>query len=293
MYLLAIANEDTSRVLALAELGNYYKFQRPDSGLFYLNKALALARQIEFPRGQLQALLTIGITQIRLGNELKALQINRQATKIADENNMVFYKAVLKTQLGYIYIRSENYKEALSAFRESIRLCDLANDLLPYRTNAQNSMGEIYLLMNKLDSALYYAQLAHDNADQIKDGQTWVTHLVLLNLGRIQVKKGNIDLALAYFRQSFAVGIEVNQIISSNFSIAQLYQQIDNPDSSIYYANKSLQIAQEGGFYSDIIDVGVLLSEIYKKRDPQKALEYNKMAMAYKDSLYNLGKTSV
>jgi hypothetical protein len=88
MYLLSIANNDTSRVLALAELGNYYKFQKPDSGLFYAYKALALARQIKFPKGEIAAMLTIGITQIRLGNELKALHINRQATKIAEENNM-------------------------------------------------------------------------------------------------------------------------------------------------------------------------------------------------------------
>ena len=81
-------------------------------------------------------------------------------------------------------------------------------------------------------------------------------------------------------------------IFNSYFSIAQLYQQINKPDSCIYYAKKSLETVKGRGFYSDIIDANILLSDIYEKSDPQKALQYSKMAISYKDSLYNLGKTT-
>ena len=49
---LDTARQDTTRVLLMAELADYYKSNLPDSALFYGYKALALARQIKFPKGE-------------------------------------------------------------------------------------------------------------------------------------------------------------------------------------------------------------------------------------------------
>jgi hypothetical protein len=43
-----------TRVLLIAYLANYYKADLPDSALFYGYKALALARQIKFPKGEVE-----------------------------------------------------------------------------------------------------------------------------------------------------------------------------------------------------------------------------------------------
>jgi tetratricopeptide (TPR) repeat protein len=289
---LALANHDTSHVLAWAELGNYYKYKKPDSGLFYLNKALALARQIEFARGQVEAMLHIAVTQITLGNEANALRANLQANKIAEKNKLIEYKVVLLVQLGIIYYRSQNYKKALSSFRETMKLADLVHDSAYYAL-AQTSMGETYLELNQLDSALNCSQLAYNIADKIADKikVNWLLHDVRINLGKIYSKKGNPDLALKYFHQSLQIAGEDDKIIASNFAIAQLYEEADKPDSSIYYAEKAFELAEDGGFYSNGIDASMLLSDIYEDRDPTKALKYNKAAIAFKDSLYNQGRT--
>ena len=50
LHNLDTTTQDTSRVLLIGELANYYKFYLPDSALFYGYKALALARQIKFPK---------------------------------------------------------------------------------------------------------------------------------------------------------------------------------------------------------------------------------------------------
>ena len=97
-------------------------------------------------------------------------------------------------------------------------------------------------MLNQLDSALYYCQSAYENAVQLKED--WLISYVLLNLGRIEGKKGNTDLALAYFRQSLSIAWNAEVIFNSYFSIAQLYQQINKPDSCIYYANKSLEVVK-------------------------------------------------
>src|SRR5436190_20603602 len=86
---LDTARQDTTSVLLMVDLANYYKYHSPDSSLFYGYKALALARQIKFPKGEVEAIHIIVLAQLTLGNDSKALQITLQGLKIAEKNNLV------------------------------------------------------------------------------------------------------------------------------------------------------------------------------------------------------------
>ena len=121
---LAIATHDTSRVLILAKLCGGYKLIRPDSAFFYGSKALALARKIKFPKGEVATMRHLSVTHIAIGNDSKALQITLQALKIAEKHNFIDYKALLTGYLGGIYFNSGNYTRALSLLRESKVLFD-------------------------------------------------------------------------------------------------------------------------------------------------------------------------
>ena len=291
MHTLDTATQATDRAMALIEMGNYYKYKKPDSGLYYCYKGLALSNEIKFGLGQARALLLIGITQLVLGNEHKALQVNHQAAKIVEENNLIFEKATHKFQLGMVNVMTKNYPNALRLFKEQRHVFDSLR-IHDFAVNAQSVIAETYLLMNQLDSALYHNELAHKVIQTNDSIFPWVKHVVLFNEGRIQHKLGNTLLALSYFKESLQMAGEFDQIIKSYIAIARIYQQINKPDSSRYFAEKSLDIAQERGFYSGIIDSNVLLAEIYEKLDPQKAIRYSKAALAYKDSLSNLSKTA-
>ena len=61
-------------------------------------------------------------------------------------------------------------------------------------------------MLNQPDSALYYCQSAYENAVQLN--ADWLIYYILFNLGKIEDKKGNTDLALAYFRQSLSMAGE-------------------------------------------------------------------------------------
>ena len=79
LHSLDTATQDTTRVLLTVELANYYKYNLPDSSLFYGYKALELARQIKFVRGEVRAMYYILFAHMVLGNDSKALQICLQA----------------------------------------------------------------------------------------------------------------------------------------------------------------------------------------------------------------------
>jgi tetratricopeptide (TPR) repeat protein len=286
---LDTAKQDSSRVLLMASLAGYYKFYSPDSSLFYGYKALALARQIKFPQGEVNALGAIYFGQLALGNDSKALETTLRGLKIAERNNLANDKAFFLCALSHVYSRVKDYAKALDLSRKSKALSDSLHDST-LSVMEQNYIGETYLMMNQLDSALYYCQSAYENAVQLN--VDWVIYAVRFNLGKIQLKKGNTDLALAYFRQTLLMAWDIERIFNAYFSMAQLYQQINKPDSCIYYAKKSLETVQGRAFYAYIINASTLLSSMFEKRDPQKALQYRKMATSYKDSLYNLGTTT-
>jgi signal transduction histidine kinase len=281
----ADAKHDTTRVLVLTEFANYYKNKRSDSTLIYGYRALTLARKINFPKGEVKAILYLSMGYSDLGNESKTLQLTLQAIKICEKINLINDKAYLIHGLGLIYYGSKDYAKALTEFKRAVRIFDLVNDSA-FVAITQNHIGRTYLAMNQLDSALYYAQTAYDNAfalDHLNNG--WLFNPILLTLGKIQNKKGNRAMAMSYFKQSLSKAREVFNFIVSNFAIAQLYQQTEILDSAIFYADKSLELAMKSGSFQSIVDSNILLADIYELKDPKQALQFSKNAIAYKDSI--------
>ncbi len=71
--------------------------------------------------------------------------------------------------------------------------------------------------------------------------------------------------------------------------IARIYQQINQPDSSVFYARKALADAQKGNLYNEIGNASLFLSAFYEQKNAPLALQYQRTALAAKDSLYNFG----
>jgi signal transduction histidine kinase len=280
---LSVAGDDTSRVNALNGYCIHYRFRSPDSTVFYGAKALTLARQIKFPKGEIRVMGDMALTQLSLGNLAKALQIVLAAIKIAEKNHLILEKAQQLHLQGSISKQSKNYEKALNLYMESKNVFDSIHNT-SFFALAQTNIGDTYLKLNQPDSALYYCQLSYDN--QVKE--LWVHYFAAFNLGKIQDKIGNTDLALSLFRQSLSIADNPNDFFKSNLSIAQVYHKIGKLDSCIYYGEKSLLIALESKFISNIIDSYLFLSGLYEKRDTQKAFQYSKLAIAYKDTLYDL-----
>ncbi|MCK5372078.1 MAG: histidine kinase, partial [Cyclobacteriaceae bacterium] len=234
-------------------------------------------------------MIYIAVAQMTLGNLSKALQITLQGIKISEKNDLIAEKAMLTLILGQIYNRSEDYAKSLIFIKESMSYFDSLH-IQDFSVISRSYLGDTYLKMDLLDSSLHFNQVAYKKSVSL--GTDWVSNQALVNLGKTQHKLGYIDSALTCFYQSKAKAGTAYFLFDSEISIAQLYYMIDRPDSSLHYAKKSMEIAKISRIYSNIISASILLSEIYEKRDPLKALEYNKMAMAYKDSLLAFGNTS-
>ena len=111
---LSIATQDTIRASLMAEICQYYKWNRPDSAIHYGNKALLLAKQIKFPKAEIRALEGMVLTHLTIGNDSRALQINLEGIKIAEKNFNLKGKSRFLRHFGELYNRSKKHHKALS-----------------------------------------------------------------------------------------------------------------------------------------------------------------------------------
>jgi two-component system NtrC family sensor kinase len=278
---LSIAKNDSSRAFLMLSISSKFTWNQTDSSIFYANRVLALARKINHPILEFGAMSNISRSQITLGNYARALQINLKAIKIAENNALVINRPGLFMQSGRIYNMLNDYSNALNSFRKAKALADSTNGVF-FIVMSQNLISQTFLYMNQLDSALIYAQLAYDYAE-IFNG--FFIH-PLYALGQIYFEKGNNELALKYLHKALPLAsFNAKYYFDRSHKIAQVYHQMGIPDSSIFYANKALEISLESKTYSEIIGANILLSSIYEKREPEKALQYSKSAIAYNDTL--------
>ena len=290
---LAQNHNDTSRVLVLCSESNYYQFVNADSSLFYAQEALTLARQINYPKGECAAFYRLGFEHGVLGNYTRALEMQLKALRIAERINWSEQKVEILQRLGVIYRDAKDYPKSLKYIYQSISLADSIH-YYEMLTASQNIMAYDYLILNKLDSAFYYAQEVKNNIKHYK--VEFMKPPNLNTLGVIEVRRGNINAALDYLHKSLIEADKSNNFeisAASNFDIATIYQEQDKVDSSIIYALKSLEFSKKGKLYSRIERASNLLAELYEPIDKNKESYYINLANLAKDSLLNFNNKYV
>jgi two-component system NtrC family sensor kinase len=276
--ILKTTDNDTVRVDALVRLSDYYKFNRPDSAIYYSTEALKLANQIKYEKGIIEAINFLSISHKTLGNYPKALQISLQGIKLAEKYKLSGQKARFLNAIGLIYFDVGEFELALQANREAIELND-GNEIM--LAVSLNTIGSSYRAMYQFDSALFYHQLVY----KTRKDTPWLIELSSRLLGGTYKEKGDYNLALRYFRESLELNPNATGLINNYHNIAQIYHSLDKPDSSLYYGIKSFEIAKNTGIYSYISSEALLLSDIYEKTEPLLSLEYAKISITYRDSL--------
>jgi two-component system NtrC family sensor kinase len=284
---LSIAKDDTSRVLVMAELCFFYRYTNIDSSVLYGQSSLALAQKIKYLRGEANALNRLGLTMREKGDLPKSLELQFKALKIAKDNNYLPETAICLRRIGLVYIDLKDYPKAIGYLRQAMQYNELIQNSRGIAIENMN-FGIVYEQTDRLDSALYFEQKAFSQIHLIDDLAAEVYRV----LANIQSKKGNNQLATAYYQQAVRAGLKNNDYRTISFiyaNAAVMYQQMNKYDSSIYYAKKGLEYGQKTSFKKGILASSSLLSELYDSTDPGESLRYYKIAAAARDSLFGAG----
>jgi signal transduction histidine kinase len=272
--LLSASKEDSNRVYLLHRLSYPTLFSRPDSALNLVQEGLKLARQINYKKGEALCKTDIGSVWWIIGDYSKANEEFLEGLRLSESLGDA---EALEWTLSFLASNERdqgNFHEALGyCFRGAFSHSFFSQRFWNVVT------GSIYQEMDKPDSALVYLQQGDAGSYNY------------LMLGHAYKKIGKKMLALDYYNKSVAKHSYENNLkdlADAYIGLAELYEKDNKIDSSIHFAKKGFALAQNSSFKKWVYETGLILSRLYETEDASKALYYHKLAMAAKDSMFNV-----
>ncbi|MEO8772493.1 MAG: tetratricopeptide repeat protein, partial [Ferruginibacter sp.] len=232
-------------------------------------------------------LSNIGYDYRALGNTSKSFEYDLKALDVATGSRNEKLIGNTQLNLGHNYKDQVDYDKALSLYKSAGALAIKQNDsLLQCWTYA--NVADVYIQLNKPDSALPYAQKAYELCIQIH----YIDYLpnILRELAEVHAKLGNKELAITYFNTAAKKAFEINSIrwINSVYgSLGKYYFQINQPDSGFFYSKKAIDVVKNTAFSNKSIDASKQLLDVYENTNSDSAIKYFKIYKTANDSLFS------
>lgn len=222
-----------------------------------------------------------------VGNIEKGLHEALDGKKMAEATGNNKLLAISNALAGTIYNYMADYPKAISLFIATGEAAKKANYQEALTWNFQN-LGECYLALNQIDSALMYAQKAYELSQRIKYSD-FISY-TLINLGSIHGKMGNNAIAIGYFDMAIDESHKKKLLRQLNRALtekAEYFHSINQIDSSIVYAKKAIAAVESTDFSNNSIKPAKLLLDIYRKTNVDSAFKYSELFRITNDSLFN------
>lgn len=263
--LLSTAKDDTSRVKYMWQLARDIGTYNPDSALRLSQKALYLARKIDYKEGESRSLGILANTFIKIGNYPRALELNLEKLQLEEKRNNPRNMASVLMNIGVVYVLQEDYRNALSYYSkaDSIIQQNKVDDLRYY---AALNIGDAYNRLDISDSAFSYFSRSLELAKELDDIDLIGTSMT--GLGHSYLKMGDNEQSLYNYKKAIGYLTEANDdeiLCEAMLGLANLYEKTKKYDSAAWYAGYSLTIARADGFLSKELEAAEFLTEHYRK----------------------------
>ncbi|HLY68486.1 MAG TPA: hypothetical protein VKR53_02085, partial [Puia sp.] len=293
-HLVQDAKEDTTRVLAMAHLSFAYTSRNSDSAILVARQAIKLSEQIDFPRGEVRALASLGNGLETKGDLAQALEQVFHGLGIAEEYHLALEKSICLSIRGDIFWDMNDYNRAIPFLQQAFRIADSLSDqpeAKAYANQSEQDLGALFMLNGQLDSAMNHLQKLYKSvsADDYRypDIQMFYGDL-LFRMGK---KNEGLDLlrqSIVLFRKT---GNDYSAADACRF-IAECFRTLQMTDSAIFYAKMGLAGAQGIGYSSPLLYNSRMLAEFYESTDAGMALYYRKIYDAANDIYYGPEKVN-
>jgi signal transduction histidine kinase len=300
--LLFIINEhkrDTVEVNTLVYLAREEYFEKHfDSARHYLEMAKELSSELGYNKGNAHCLIVESDMNAFNGNFAEAIEDGLGALAIYKKINdpVGIASASLVLQGNYWYVGEYRTALTYSIPGEQIAKENNVKGFLVFPGNHlaplfASEIAQVYIFMDKLDSALYWVQRSIDQKEPFK-GTEW--NFPIYVRATIQTMRGEYADALVNFRKAYPLAIS-NGVPRDTLQIfagmSTLFRRMGQYDSSLHYGKMVVTGWSSESEYKNLAEVLDNLGQIYKLNGKaDSALKYVELAQATKDSIFNTEK---
>jgi tetratricopeptide (TPR) repeat protein len=249
-----IKNADSTRFNAINKFYIINSFEQPDSILNITNYHYNLAKDKRSVLEMTKSLSEKYRAYYKKGDIKKAMQVlqeNYILTKKLNDNKAL---TIIYSNMGNIYGEQGKYQEAVRYFNKTLKYFQ-ENKIEKSEAAVLNNLGIIYFYMGNTDLALKHYKrsllLYKKNKLEARAGT------VQLNIGSVYFKKKNIIEAIKQAESAIKTLLPFNDrysLADCYFLLARSYKELNDINKAKLYLSKSIEIDDEFGNNSRIIE---------------------------------------
>ncbi len=208
----------------------------------------------------------------------------KKGYQIAVDENLPQQQISFLFNLAAIYNMVDKRSMALKYYEDCLQLAKQEDFSEPIPAII-NNMGDIYMKEKDYKNAKRYFVEALDFA--IKKEDKKLEALSYLNIGEVYYYENKFQESKSYFEKSEAIYAQFPpKHVAYSYLMARTYLALNQPETAEEMAQEGYRDVKKTIDYHRLYDYVLLLSNIYtQKEDFKKAVHFNKLAMAYNDSL--------
>ena len=224
------------------------------------------------------------------GNYTNSLPLFFEALQEAEKYGYADRMGSLLNNIGDTYAELGDYNRAIVYAKRNLILSQREHDL-ELEVLACLNLGEYFINLGQVDSALIYENKAYERNRVFKSSS--MDQDILYNLGRIQAKFNNGDIALPYYRRSVLLLPQTSDLVYASkamYGIGELFEEKAHVDSALYFYKHAYQMAQEGNYPSMMLNASKRIAGMYEANEKDSFLRYLKLSTVLRDSLLSAQK---
>jgi len=237
--------DDTNKVIALLSLSTQYYNISHDTSATLAKKALEIAKDIDYPRGETEALFRVGNNYLYNKHWNKSIIYFSACIEKGKELNFLYWTARSYRKIASIQFSKNKFIEANQLERKAINI-HIAQDDSANIAQCYNQFSIFHKKQGEIDSAYYYTNQAIKIELLQKDKRALGRSY--RNLAGIYLFEKKIKKAEQYYQKTLeiqAIYANKHNLINSYNQFGELYLQQEKYTLAITYFKKGIAIAEE------------------------------------------------
>jgi len=290
---LTTEKEDSVKLQILWEISDLYDYLSNDSKVYYAQQAvlLSIKNRNTFPVGtEADALSTLAHSFWWAGNYPDAKETYIKALKIAEPLADTLQIGDIYNGIATVERNAGNYRDAIHYYTKAEKLTkNIPDNNVLYALLVDK--GKCYEQLGVLDSAYTYVQECLAMNFRKFKGKNVNGGGIHSAMGIIYSKMGKEQLAVEFFRQSFQLSSEVNNIrlLARGYcEFAEHFDRFHQQDSAIYYATKGFLIDKQYNLLVQQLQASTLLTKLYKQENKiDSAFKYQQLMIDLRERVFS------
>jgi two-component system NtrC family sensor kinase len=283
-HVVALSATYKQKIPALTRLADIYSEYNTDSCFFYAYLLRDVAIRAGDRNAEAYAIGDIASAYLSKGNQVQAMKHTLDALRRFEELGDSVNLANSYNGLGHMYTAQGNDSIAKMYYYKTYLLASRIGDHRDVLFGAMN-LGQCYLKQGRLDSALYFSEIAFNTMKVYH--VDYSNGSLLYIIAAINWKMGRKEIGDIYLRDALLVA---TQSAEANISLIQMRYaswllKSGNTDSALHYANLARDELSRNSLMGRKMQLLSLYSKIYAGRKQfDSAYAYLQESLVIKDS---------